>query len=164
MTRQGNKPMAIVTIEDIYGEFECMMFPKTYEKFADILAEDRITHINGKISIRVGEKPSILIENINFLDEVSVQKEPENQEKQIIQKTQVEPVQEKPKKVYLQFDLRDKEIVSTLQEIFAGYPGKSPVIVQYNKKLYPMSVSVDATNSLKAEVSSVIGENNIKII
>ena len=164
MTRQGNKPMAIVTIEDIYGEFECMMFPKTYEKFADILTEDRIAHINGKISIRVGEKPSILIENINFLDEVSAQKEPENQEKQFIQKTQAEPVQEKPKKVYLQFDLRNKEIVSTLQEIFAGYPGKSPVIVQYNKKLYPMSVSVDATNSLKAEVSSVIGENNIKII
>ena len=50
------------------------------------------------------------------------------------------------------------------QEIFMGYPGKSPVKVQFDRKLYPMNVTVDATNSLKAEVSSVIGENNIKII
>ncbi|MBQ4542159.1 MAG: hypothetical protein IJA23_04845, partial [Clostridia bacterium] len=32
MTKQTNKPMAIITVEDIYGEFDCMVFNKIYEK------------------------------------------------------------------------------------------------------------------------------------
>jgi DNA polymerase III alpha subunit len=163
MTKQGNKPMAIITVEDIYGEFDCMMFPKTYEKFAETLAEDRIAHINGKISIRVGEKPIILIESIDFLDEAEVAEKKE-EEKKFAQPVQTQPVIEKPKTVYLQFNIRDRALVATLQEIFLGYPGKSPVKVQFDRKLYPMNVTVEATNSLKAEVSSVIGEDNIKII
>ena len=163
MTKQGNKPMAIVTVEDIYGEFDCMMFPKTYEKFAEVLAEDRIVHIVGKISIRTGDKPIVLIESIDFMDEVATV-ENKDDEKKIIQPVQTKPAVEQPKTVYLQFNLRDRALVETLQEIFMGYPGKSPVKVQFDRKLYPMNVTVDATNSLKAEVSSVIGENNIKII
>ena len=160
MTKQGNKPMAIITIEDIYGEFDCMMFPKTYEKFASILETDRIAHILGKVSIRVGDKPIILIESIDFLDD--------NSEKPPI--LQAQPAQAsnnastKVKKVYLQFNLTDKKIVKTLNDIFNGYPGKSPVFVQFNKQLYNLNVFVDATNSLKAEVAAVIGEQNIKIM
>ncbi|MBO5344367.1 MAG: DNA polymerase III subunit alpha, partial [Clostridia bacterium] len=75
MTKATNKPMAILTIEDIYGDFDCMMFNKTYEKFADTLNTDRIVHIKGKVSIRVGEKPIILIETLDYLDEKPAQPE-----------------------------------------------------------------------------------------
>lgn len=161
VTKQGNKPMAIITIEDIYGEFDCMMFPKTYEKFGAMLETDRIVHINGKISVRVGEKPIILIENISYLDEKSKPTET-IAEKPVFMNEK--PEQQKIKKVYLQFDITNQQIVNTLSEIMSGYIGDSPVIVQFNKKLYPLGLTVEPSNALVAEVSSVIGTNNIKVI
>ena len=74
------------------------------------------------------------------------------------------PEQEKIKKVYLQFDITNQALVGTLGEIIAGYPGKSPVLVQYNKKLYPLGFFVEPSNALVAEISRVVGANNIKII
>jgi DNA polymerase-3 subunit alpha len=161
MTKQGNKPMAIITVEDIYGEFDCMMFNKTYEKFAESLTEDRIVHITGRVSIRVGDKPIILVENLEYLDEKKAEEIQKPQEKAVFGETkQVETV----KKVYLKFDITDAHLVETLGEILSCYQGASPVFVQYNKKLYNLGFSVDPTTSLVAEVSSIIGEANIKII
>ena len=160
MTKQGNKPMAILTIEDIYGEFDCMMFPKTFEKFGSSLEADRIVHINGKVSIRVGEKPIILIESISYLDE---QKTESPIKTQTIVGAQVEE-QAPVKKVYLQFDITNQTLVNTLHEIISGYPGNSPVLVQYNKKLYPLGCFVEPSNALVAEISRVIGQGNIKIL
>lgn len=162
MTKAGNKPMAIITIEDVYGEFDCMMFPKTYEKFAESLQADRIVHINGKVSVRVGEKPIILIENISYLDEkTAVQTAKPDLKTAFVQETKQE---EKVKKVYLQFDITNQVLVNTLNEIVSGYPGKSPVLVQFNKKIYPLGYFVEPSNALVAEISRIIGRDNIKII
>lgn len=161
MTKQGNKPMAIITIEDIYGEFDCMMFPKTYEKFGTTLETDRIVHINGKISVRVGEKPIILIEGISYLDEKAKPAETISAKPEFMAEKQE---QIKTKKVYLQFDITNQTIVNTLSEIMSAYIGDSPVLVQFNKKLYPLGLTVEPSNALVAEVSSIIGANNIKVL
>ncbi len=160
-TKVGNKPMAILVIEDIYGEFECMMFNKVYEKFAETLAEDRIVHITGKLSIRVGDKPIVLLEGIEYLDEKPIQTNIKPQEKAVFGETQKNEV---VKKVYLKFDISNSELVSTLGEILACYQGNSPVFVQHDKKLYNLGFAVEPTTSLVAEISGLIGENNIKIM
>ncbi len=162
MTKAGGKTMAIVTIEDIYGELDCMMFPKTYEKFAEILETDRIVHINGKISIRVGEKPSILIEKLDFLDEKPAEQLKNNDSLKVFGEEKKR--EEKVSKVYMQFNINDKELVSVVCEILSNYPGKSPVFVQYDKKLFNLKASIEPSNALIAELSAIIGENNIKII
>ena len=161
MTKVGNKPMAILVVEDIYGEFDCMMFNKTYEKFAESLTEDRIVHITGRVSIRVGDKPIILVENLEYLDEKKAEEIQKPQEKAVFGESK--PV-EKVKNVYLKFDITDAKLVETLGEILSCYQGASPVFVQYNKKLYNLGFSVEPTTSLIAEVSSIIGDANIKII
>jgi len=159
LTKVGNKPMAILTIEDIYGEFDCMMFNKFYEKVANTLETDRIVHISGKLSIRVGDKPIILIEKLDFLDENKKQDTSAN----LIQE-ETNDENKQTKKVYLQFDISDSNLVTIVGEILSGYQGDSPVFVQFNKKLYNLNFSVNPTNSLKAEIASVIGMDNIKII
>ena len=164
MTKQGNKPMAIITIEDIYGDFEAMMFNKLYVKFADSLENDRIVHVLGKISVRVGEKPIILIENMDFLDarptEENVLK-PEKAEKEVFGENSK---QVKPKKIYLKFDLKNKDMVSDVSAILLSYPGESPVQVQFNGKLYDLGVSAEPSTSLEAELYTVLGGENVKII
>ena len=154
--------MAIVTIEDVYGEFDCMMFPKTYEKFAEVLDTDRIVHIGGKISVRVGEKPIILIEKIDFLDEKPVEQIASDNETQVFGEEKKKEV--KISKMYMQFNINDKELVETICEILSSYPGKSPVFVQCDRKLFNLNVCVEPSSTLVAEISAIIGGSNIKII
>lgn len=159
-TKVGNKPMAIITIEDIYGEFDCMMFNKLYEKINGDLREDRIAQISGKLSIRVDDKPIVLIESIKFLDD---NKEYDASLLKNEETIETAKVKEEIKKVYLKFNINDSGLVSILGEILGGYPGNSPVLVQYNQKLYNLEVNVEPSAALKAEISSVIGPDNIKI-
>lgn len=157
-TKQGNKPMAILTVEDIYGEFDCMMFNKIFEKYEDELEADRIVHIKGKYSVRVGEKPIILIESLDFLDKKTEESEPVlKQEAEIHEPKQI-------KKIYLQFDIGNEELVESLGEIVTSYPGDSPVIVQCGGKLYNLHITANPTTAFKAEVGTLIGMDNIKII
>ena len=102
-----------------------------------------------------------MIESIDYLDEQN-KAEIKAEDNKIMPEPEVEEV--KIKKVYLQFDITNQTLVNTLHEIISGYEGKSPVLVQYNKKIYPLGCFVEPSNALVAEISRVIGQSNIKII
>ena len=44
--------MAFVTIEDMYGGIEVLVFPKILTNYSHVLQEESIVVIEGKISIR----------------------------------------------------------------------------------------------------------------
>lgn len=164
MTKQTNKPMAIITVEDIYGEFDCMVFNKLFEKISETLNVDRIVHINGRVSIRVGEKPIILVESIDYLDEKKPVDKQENANKdKVFGETKHEETIKVPK-VYLRFNIKNDSLFSNIDDVLSGYIGNSPVFAQFEGKLYDLKRKVDASTSLKAEISSIIGEENIKIL
>lgn len=154
-TKNGNRPMAIFTVEDFYGEFDCMMFSRTYETIGLKLEVDRVVHIVGKYSQRVGDNPIILVEKFEFLDE----------EEQKPESLIIEPIDDEPgKKIYLKFDIHNEFLVSSIGKIIKYYPGSSPIIVQYNGKLYDLKLKAAASLSLKAELGQILGEENIKIM
>lgn len=68
-TTKNNTMMAFVTIEDLYGIMELLIFPKTYEKFSGILLEDNIVLVKGRLSLREDDTPKIIPENISFIDD-----------------------------------------------------------------------------------------------
>ena len=43
--------MAFITVEDLVGAVEVIVFPKDYEKNRDILAEESKVFISGRVSI-----------------------------------------------------------------------------------------------------------------
>ena len=57
-TRSGST-MMFVTVEDRYGAIECVFFPKKYEKYKDLLKEEDLIKIRGKLQIRDDNKVSV---------------------------------------------------------------------------------------------------------
>lgn len=161
-TKQTNKPMAIITVEDIYGEFDAMVFNKLYETVAETLDVDKVVHITGKYSVRVGEKPIIIVSKIEYLDEVHKNQENKLQQKED-SKVFGEKEQEKKPNIYLRYDIKNQELTGQVLEILQCYRGDSKVMVQYQGKLYGMGCSAEASNTLVAEIGSVIGMENVKI-
>ena len=159
---KDNKTMAIVYIEDLYGTFPIMIFAKNYEKIRNSLAEDKIITVNGRLSIRVGQSPIIVSENITFVGE-----EPQTDYNVVAPKQKLVMGEEKNKSnktVYLQFDITNSKITKVVQEILLSYPGTAHVRVQWERKLYPINIWVDPSFALESELKVLLGDNNIKIL
>lgn len=61
--------MGFLTLEDLSGQIECLVFPKVYEKYQGMLATDDIVVLTGKLSIREEESPKLLVDRCVPLEE-----------------------------------------------------------------------------------------------
>ncbi|MCC7160169.1 DNA polymerase III subunit alpha [Candidatus Nomurabacteria bacterium] len=60
---KNNERMAFLTIEDLTGNIEAVVFPKLFQTNVDLITPERCIALSGKVTIRNGEK-SIVIEAI----------------------------------------------------------------------------------------------------
>ena len=66
---KNNTVMAFVTIEDLYGQAECIVFEKCYLESQDKLIEENIVLVTGRLSMREDEAPTIIASSIENLTE-----------------------------------------------------------------------------------------------
>ena len=64
-----NTLMAFATIEDLYGYCEVIVFDSVYQRAVDILLEDNIVKVEGRLSLREEEFPKIVANNIKEFTE-----------------------------------------------------------------------------------------------
>jgi hypothetical protein len=55
--------MAFLQMEDMHGGYEVIVFPKIFQSFSNILFENRVLLMKGKISIREDEPPKLIAES-----------------------------------------------------------------------------------------------------
>ena len=66
---KNNKIMAFITVEDLYGTAEVLAFENTYMKNEASLIEENIVLVKGRLSIRDGEKTTIIANEISDFSE-----------------------------------------------------------------------------------------------
>ncbi len=59
-TTKTNKQMAFLTVEDVYGQFDVLVFPDVFERFRELTEPDRKIFIMGKFSIGRDETASLI--------------------------------------------------------------------------------------------------------
>ena len=52
---KNNDIMAFVTLEDLYGEIQVIVFPKTYVQYKPIIYEDNIVKVEGRLNVKEDE-------------------------------------------------------------------------------------------------------------
>ncbi len=158
-TKIGNKEMAVVTVEDLYGTFEVLVFPKIYEKFKPHLLVDSMMTFIGKISIREGDRPIVLPDDIQIWKNKEDNTPVENQ-------TQTENEHKKIEKLYLKFDLTDEVLKRTIFEILARYVGEHSVVVKCiaQNKAFCLPFKVDGSVALQNELCGYLEPENIVLM
>ncbi len=73
LTKTGNQ-MAFISIEDITGTIEVIIFPKIYEKFKNSLNEEDIIIVEGRASIS-DDKSNVICDNIISFEQLEQTKE-----------------------------------------------------------------------------------------
>ena len=61
---KNNTMMAFVTLEDLYGSMELLVFPKIYSQYTGLLTEDSVVVVKGRLSLREDDTPKILPDSI----------------------------------------------------------------------------------------------------
>lgn len=145
MTKKGSY-MAIINLEDMYGEVECVMFSRAYERYFSLVEVDAVITVNGKLQVRDGRAPSILVDSLVVLND---------------HQTLADKVQ---KKEYLGLIISE-ENESALQEIIeilSFYPGTVRVVFKIKGKNRVSEYYVRNCRGLVNELCSILDENEIK--
>ncbi len=153
-TKVGNKEMAVVTVEDLFGTFEVLVFPKIYEKFKPMLYVDNMMTFIGKLSIKEGDRPIVLPEDITTWKTEVIEDTPK-----------IEPIKEPQiiEKLYLKFDLTNQSLKDDVFEILDRYPGKHTVIIKCStqNKAFTYPSKVDASTAMQNELFGYLMPENI---
>ncbi len=154
LTKKGNKEMAFLKIEDLYGTIDVMLFPQVYAKYKELLMADTMITIKGKISIRVGEAPSVLADEIvSWKDDNQLNLET---------KTEV-----REKKLYLKYDTTDELLHKQIGECLLNYQGNVKVIVKCSKTNHVYEwpkLMVNPNSFLLNELHAYIPDEFIKYV
>jgi DNA polymerase-3 subunit alpha len=135
-------------LEDVDGGIECRAWPKVYETYRDLLVEDAIVKIKGRIEKRA-EGDSVLgaIEVIRF-NGVS---------------------EYHPLEVVLDAGCVQPEVIDDLKRVLADFPGHVPVVLQMvrGEQRARLRVGdglrVDPVAGLYAELKALLGESCIGV-
>lgn len=68
ITKKGAM-MGILTLEDLTGQIEGLVFPKPYERYVPLLHVDGMVILDGRLSFREEEEPKLLVEAVRPLDQ-----------------------------------------------------------------------------------------------
>ena len=135
--------MAFVKVEDIYGQIEVICFPKVYDNARDVINNEEIVKVVGKLQIKDGV-PQIIAESIERFE--------------IKEQTVIDKEQE-----YMGLILPDEmeDCVDDVLDVLSGYEGNIPVIIALKGKKYNAHCSVRRCEGLISELKNFVAEEDI---
>jgi len=70
-TKADNKAFCFLTVEDMYGAIEVIVFSKMYEKIGSRLQVEQVLIIQGRVNAREDEATKIVAQEVLFYDDIS---------------------------------------------------------------------------------------------
>jgi DNA polymerase-3 subunit alpha len=69
-TKVSNKAMAFITVEDLVGTVEVIVFSNLYEKFGLRLQNEQVIVVQGRVSVREDEDAKIIANDVLFYEDI----------------------------------------------------------------------------------------------
>ena len=140
---KSNKLMAFVTIEDLYGSAEIIVFESVYQSAANLLTVDSIVLVEGRLSIREDEDVKIVARAIKELSNET--------EKQKILRINITDLEEK-----------EKAKLRGALKFFNGEYNNIPVQVIDGEKILDCG-TIYLTKEILQEFKELVGEKRINL-
>ena len=149
--RNAGAKMAVFVLEDLYGTCEVVLFPKCLERYAEILTEDKVLFVKGKVDCK-RENPNVLCDELIEIEEVCDKLA-----------TKV--------RIYLKHGDASEDRIASISEICRTHRGKSPLHVSYvSKKGHRILAAADTRLSVRADMDfhkrleGVVGTGKVRYI
>lgn len=139
-----NQNMAFVTLEDLYGTVEVILFPRDYQKYRDLLVVDTGVYVRGRASVSE-ENGKLVAETVISMDAV-------------------------PTEIWIQVEnigcFQEKR--DMLYNIIRRAPGDREIIIYSREekavKRLPSYENISGEAPVLEELQNLFGEKNIKLV
>lgn len=143
-TRTG-KTMAFITLEDLYGVMEILIFPNVLERYRYMLKENEKIFVKGKVSIGDDEQGKLICDQIISFDKV-------------------------PRELWIQFKDKNEYMLkeNELLEFIRNSDGNDTLIIYCKaekvKKVFPRNMRINANADMINQLSEKYGADNVKVV
>jgi DNA polymerase-3 subunit alpha len=144
-TTKTNSMMAFITLEDMVGAVEIIIFPRDYDKYKLLLNEDNKVLVRGKISVEEDKPAKLICQEIIPFDSI-------------------------PKEIWIKYPNKDRfvEDEQRLYGILSEYDGRDRVCIYLECekaiKHLPKNMGIKAEVELIDKLKQIYTEANIKVI
>lgn len=151
ITDKKNRKMAFLTLEDLEGSVEVVVFADLFEKVSRYIFEDAAVLIRGRVSLSE-RNAKIMASDIIPLAEIK---------------------RKATRAIRIKFFTTglEEEILNNLQEILSSHPGKCPVYLDFISSLgeeveiIPSSAFyVNPSEELLLELNQLVGEDKVQVV
>ena len=143
---RNNTIMAFLKLEDLSGEIEVIVFPRTLDRVRESINEDALVTIKGRISLKEDEPPKLICEKIEGLEKVD------------------------SNKIYIRVnDAKEAKILANeIKNNFNQYKGETAVYIFNNelRKSYRLSREcwLDLNSDSITILKEKLGDDNVKVV
>ncbi|MEG2717397.1 MAG: DNA polymerase III subunit alpha [Eubacterium sp.] len=164
MTRNG-KLMAFMTLEDLYGRLEVVIFPNSLEQYRHLLVTDQAVVVRGKINYNEEMNVSIICEQVyplNLNEDSTVV----NEEKSTYQ---VSSQNATDGKIIIRFtDFTEKTLLNRIKSVLIKSPGTTPVVLYFQKEHQKFCADkalwVTVSDELIKNLEIILGKNKVEVL
>lgn len=143
-TTKNNNLMAFIGLEDLYGTMEIIVFPTIYERFSQLLQQESIVLVNGRLSLREDEQPKIICEEV----------------------LPIKSLDEKGLYMHFEKEMTREESVSLIA-LLKYFNGSTPTFIRKKNdekfKKLDRQYWIDVNNDILEELESRLGKENISL-
>ena len=142
---RNNKVMAFLTVEDLVGTVEVVVFPRDYEKWQTLITDDARVFIQGRVNAEDDRPSKLILEKVHSFEDI-------------------------PREIWIQF--KDKAEYSAaeaeLQSFLQSASGTSAVVIYLNDvkamKRLPAALRIRINEEILGELKKKYGESNVKVV
>ena len=144
---KDNKELGVGKLEDLYGTVDLAMSGQTLSKMKAYWEKDKLVTVKGRL--RINELGASV-----WVDKIEPWQSGVAQE-----------IRRKKICMYFSFKEKPPEFLDEIQEVLLNYGGEDKTYVKNTDdgKLYPLDIGVECCRPLLAELSGILGADNIKI-
>ena len=142
---KNNKTMAFLTIEDLYGTTEVIVFPRDYEKYRTLIEDDAKVFVSGRVNAEEEKNGKLICEQIYSFDDAK-------------------------KELWIQFATKEAyaSAESTVYDLLRSCEGKDTVVIYISGakavKRLPANWNVCVGQLDLTRFYGLFGEKNVKVV
>lgn len=150
-----NTTMAFVTLEDLTGSMEMIVFAPTLTTYGHLLEEGRAVVVTGRLSLREDEEPKLICEQVQ---------RPEELQTAVEQAQESRPAQRGGRRgLFLLVDGRQSSAFQQVCSLLSAFAGDTPVYLKFRDTgktvLAPRELWADISTALLRELGEILGED-----
>ena len=148
-----NQQMAFITLEDLYGQIDVVVFPKTFERDRANLDVDSVVVITGKLDLKEDGNPKLLADSVEPIERYG--RTDDRYERRASRISMV--------KIVIPASFEEKEGLSVFSRIARRHLGECPVALLVmktgNKFKLDYDMWVDPGQEFRNEIVEAFGED-----